>query len=275
MTLARVLSLTLLVGLLAADSADTNAFDLKVTRLRIPPRLRNQPGDLHIDANGVTFRSADGKANITIRMQDLRQADVADPHALRFETYEVPRWKPIERRAYTFRAQNDVPGDGERQAHHHAGGIAAQRHVEEIAQFLAPRIHRPIVGHYAAASQFQIAAYHRRALGGTNGTLEIAQDAIRFVSDKPADSRTSIYMKSKGRSDTTKRAGNTSDSDVTERYVARRSPCNVRLTSLRALRASGSSCVFSMRLGFLTIRDRDLGHYTRRRVKPPERVYLR
>ena len=64
---------------------------------------------------------------------------------------------------------------------------------EELAQFLAARIHRPIVGHYAAASQFQIAAYHRRALGGTNGTLEFGQDAIRFVSDKPADSRTWLY----------------------------------------------------------------------------------
>ena len=87
MTLARVLSLTLLVASLAPGRAGTDAFDLKVTRLRIPPRLRNQPWDLHIDANGVTFRSADGKANMTIRMQDLRQADVADPHALRFETY--------------------------------------------------------------------------------------------------------------------------------------------------------------------------------------------
>ena len=174
MTLARVLSLTLLVASLAASRADTDAFDLKVTRLRIPPRLRNQRGDLHIDANGVTFRPADGKANITIRMQDLRQADVADPHALRFETYDAPKWMPIERREYTFRAQDDTP-------------------VEELAQFLAARIYRPIVGHYAAASQFQIAAYHRLALGGTNGTLEIGQVAIRFVSDKPVDSRTWLY----------------------------------------------------------------------------------
>jgi hypothetical protein len=170
MTFARVLALTLLPALLATG-ADNHVFDLKVTRVRI---LRKQPGDLHIDNEGVTFRSSDGKATITIPMQDLREADVADPHALRFETYDVQKWKPIERREYTFRAEPEAP-------------------VEELAQFLAAHVHRPVVGHYAAASQFQVAAYHRRALGGTNGKLEIGQDSIRFVSDQSADSRTWLY----------------------------------------------------------------------------------
>ena len=50
-----------------------------------------------------------------------------------------------------------------------------------------------MVGHYTAASEFRIPAYHRRARRGTNGTLEIGEEAIRFVSDKPADSRTWLY----------------------------------------------------------------------------------
>ncbi len=170
MTLARVLALTLMLTFLGT-AVEQDVFDLKVTRVRM---LRDQPGDLHIDAEGVAFRSSDGKTTVRIAMQDLREADVADPHALRFETYEVQKWKPIERREYTFRAQADAP-------------------VENIAQFLAAHVHRPVVGHYAATSQFQIAAYHRRALAGTNGTLEIGQDSIRFVSDKPADSRTWLY----------------------------------------------------------------------------------
>ena len=171
MTLVRVLSLTVLAAGLAASAMERDVFDLEVERVRM---LRNQPGNLHIDAQGITFRSSDGKTSITIPMQDLREADVADPHALRFETYEVRKWKPIERREFTFRAEPDAP-------------------VEELAQFLAARVHRPVVGHYSAASQFQIAAYHRRTLGGTDGTLEIGQDSIRFVSDKPADSRTWLY----------------------------------------------------------------------------------
>jgi hypothetical protein len=170
MMLTKVFVLTALPALLAIG-ADKEVFDLKVTRVRV---LRNQPGDLHIDAKGVTFRSSDGKTTITIAVQDLREADVADTHALRFETYDVPKWKPIEHREYTFRAQPEAP-------------------IEELAQFLASRVHRPVVGHYAAASQFQVAVYHRRVLGGTAGTLEIGQDAIRFVSDKPADSRTWLY----------------------------------------------------------------------------------
>src|SRR5438477_5979476 len=118
-----------------------DGFDIKVERVRT---LRNQPGDLHIDSQGVTFRSSDGKISITIPIKDLREADVADVRALRFETYEVQKWKPIERREYTFRAQSEAP-------------------IEELAQFLADHVRRPVVGHYRAASQFQVAAYHRRA----------------------------------------------------------------------------------------------------------------
>jgi hypothetical protein len=80
-------------------------------------------------------------------MKELRQADVADPHALRFETYDVQKWKPIERREYTFRARPDAP-------------------VEALARFLTARVHRPVVGHYPEGSHFQAAAFHRRALRG-------------------------------------------------------------------------------------------------------------
>jgi hypothetical protein len=171
MTLVRVLGLTVLVAWLAVGATEKDVFDLKVERVRI---FRNQPGDLHVDAHGITFRSSDGKTSITIRTQDLREVDVADPSSLQFETYEVQKWKPIERREYTFRAGPNAP-------------------VEELAQFLAARVHRPVVGHYASASQFHVPAYHRHALGGTNGTLEIGDEAIRFVSGRAADSRTWLY----------------------------------------------------------------------------------
>jgi hypothetical protein len=156
---------------LSVSASDQGTFDLKVERVRM---LRDQPGELHIDAQGVTFRSVDGKTVITIAMLDLREADVADPHALRFQTYEVQERRPIERRKYTFRAEPDAL-------------------IEELAQFLAARVHRPIVGHYPEDSQFQVAVYHRRSLGGTNGMLEIGKVSIQFISAKPADSRTWLY----------------------------------------------------------------------------------
>lgn len=167
----RIVCFVALIGAMSQSQTPPEAFDMKVERVRL---LRNQPGDLHIDAQGVTFRSADNKTTITIPMQDLREADVANPRSLRFQAYEVQKWKPIERREYVFRAADEAP-------------------VEALAQFLAARIHRPVVGHYASASKFQIPAFHRRTRGGTHGMLEIGNAAIRFVSDKPTDSRTWPY----------------------------------------------------------------------------------
>ena len=171
MKFTRVFSLLAIAAHLVFAQNAPGTFDLKVERVRI---LRNQPGDLHIDAQGITFRSRDGKASITIPVQDLREADVANPHALRFQAYEVRKWVPMERREYVFRASGEAP-------------------VETLAQFLAAHIDRPVVGYYASTAEFHIPAFHPRARGGTHGTLEIGKDAIRFVSDKPADSRIWLY----------------------------------------------------------------------------------
>jgi hypothetical protein len=73
------------------------------------------------------------------------------------------------------------------------GLLVADAPVEELAEFLAARVHRPVVGHYAEASQFQVPAFHRRLRTATNGILQIGNDSIQFVSDKPADSRTWLY----------------------------------------------------------------------------------
>ena len=171
MTFARVFALTVLMPLFTMAAPENSVFDLKVTRVRT---LKDQPGDLHIDGQGIAFRSADGKTSITIAMKDLRDVSVADPHALRFGTYEVQKWKPVERVEYTFRTPPDTS-------------------VEELGNFLTARIHRTVVGHYPEESQFQAAAYHRRMRAGTGGLLKIGPESIQFVSDKPADSRTWLY----------------------------------------------------------------------------------
>src|SRR5262245_4057669 len=172
MTFTRIFSLLAMATHVGFAQNTPDSFDMKVERVRI---LRNhQPGDLHIDAHGITFRSRDGKTSITLPIHDLREAEVADPHALRFQAYEVRKWVPMERHEYVFRAPEEAP-------------------VETLAQFLAARIDRPVVGHYSSTAEFQIPAFHPRTRGGTHGTLEIGKDAIRFVSDKPADSRTWLY----------------------------------------------------------------------------------
>ena len=95
MTLVRVFALTVLVPLFTMAAPENSVFDLKVTRVR---RLHDQPGDLHIDGQGITFRSADGKPSITIALQNVREASVADVRTLHFETYEVRKWRPMVRR---------------------------------------------------------------------------------------------------------------------------------------------------------------------------------
>jgi hypothetical protein len=169
MNIGRVFFLLAGAALSAAASAGT--FDFKVERIRLS---RNQSGNLHIDAKGIRFQSSDEKTVITIPFEDLRQADVANPKTLRFQMYAVDKWKPFARREYTFRTETAVP-------------------VEELAMFLTARLRRPVVGHYATSAKFQVPAYHRRTRSGSNGTLEIGDEAIRFVSEKPADSRTWLY----------------------------------------------------------------------------------
>src|SRR5258708_6423334 len=164
MRFVKVLALILAPALSGIAAPERESFDLDVTRVRL---LRNQPGNLHIDAHGVVFRSNDGKTTITIALKDLREADVADVRALRFGTYEVRKWMLIERLEYTFRAQPDAP-------------------IGDLARFLAAHVHRPVVGHYPEAPRFQVAAYHRRVRGGANGMLEIGEEAIQFASDQPA-----------------------------------------------------------------------------------------
>jgi len=171
MTLARVFALTALMPLFAMAAPENSVFDLKVTRVRT---LHDQPGNLHIDGQGIEFRSTDGKTSMVIPMKDLRDVNVADPRALRFGTYEVQKWKPVERIEYTFRAPTETS-------------------VEDLGNFLTAHVHRTVVGHYPEESQFQAAAYHPRVRRGTSGLLKIGSESIQFVSDKPADSRTWLY----------------------------------------------------------------------------------
>lgn len=147
------------------------ALDMRVERVRV---LRRTPGVLHVDIQGVTFRSDDQKTEIQMPLENLRRVDVADPKSLHFELFDVDKWKPLERREYIFRAPSDAP-------------------VAALARFFAAHTARPVSGHYAESSVFRIPAYHRRRLAGTYGTLEIGPESIQYVSKSPSDSRTWLY----------------------------------------------------------------------------------
>ncbi len=159
------LALMLSTACLAAD------FDLPATWVR---HGRDQSGELHVDSKGVQFKSRDGKAAVTISTSDLREVSVADPKALRFETYAVSKWNPATRRSYTFRVAPHTP-------------------LDDLARFFADRMNRPVVGDYEEAARFRIPAFHRRLRRGADGMLDIGNDSIRFTSDTPGESRTWLY----------------------------------------------------------------------------------
>ena len=148
-----------------------DSFDIAVEHVRA---LRNTRGTLHIDSRAVSFRSDDNKSTFRISLENLRQVDVSNAKALRFETFDVNQWKPIMRREYTFRAAADAP-------------------VEELARFFAAHTAKPVIGHYPDLSVIRIPAYHRRRLSGTHGTLEVGTQSIQYVSESSSDSRTWLY----------------------------------------------------------------------------------
>lgn len=160
-----------LLALMLSTVCSAADFDLPATWVR---RGRDRIGDLHVDSDGIQFRPKDGKAAVTVPINDLREVDVADPKALRFETYAVSRWNPADRRSYTFRVALDAP-------------------LDELARFFADRMNRPVVGHYEETARFRIPAFHRRLRRGADGTLEVGNDSIRFASEQPGESRTWLY----------------------------------------------------------------------------------
>ena len=141
-----------------------------------PASLAPRRGQFDIGASGVSFQSDDGKRNLRIAWEDIREADVADPKVIRIETYDRLKRKAGERRAYTFRLRD--------------GG-----HGGELAHFLSVHLSGPVLGLYGTprSAPFTIAAYHRRALGGAQVKLEIGPESIRFVTEIAGDARTWLY----------------------------------------------------------------------------------
>ncbi len=160
-------TLVLLTLTLAAAAATPESFHIPAQKIEL---RHNRPGTLHLDKEGVIFRSDDHKHDVALALKDIKTADLSDFRNLRFEVYEPAKWTPGFNRQYTFRANPDAP-------------------VEAMAQFLTTRLTRPVIGHYAEAKpRFSIEAFK-----GATGRLELTDTAIRFVCTNPAKSRTWLY----------------------------------------------------------------------------------
>ena len=138
--------------------------------------FRDEPGELVINASGISYKSQDSDTLLRIPFKDVYEADLSDRSIIRIQTYDVLKRRLGGRRTYTFRVQGAT-------------------HEDSLAQFLTARLNRPVLGSYGAAGEpsVTVAAYHRHTLGGCNGRIEIGADTIRFISEKPNHTRTWRY----------------------------------------------------------------------------------
>jgi hypothetical protein len=147
--------------------------------MRTKSLQKDEPGQVRIDASGIQYRSANGKTSITVPFIDVHEMNVSDPATIKIETYEMLKRKLSGRRSYVFR-------------------LRYTRSLEEndrLTQFLSERIRRPVLNSQSVSAipEFEIPAYHRHALNGCSGTLQITPEGIRFLSSKEDHSRTWKY----------------------------------------------------------------------------------
>ena len=136
---------------------------------------RSEAGVLTIDVSGVHYRSENEKTLLDFVFDDIRKADVSDSQEVRFFTYQRSKKRLARPRLYQFQILEGTTG-------------------EALAEFLAERLERPVVGAYGIQEGAGgIPAYHRHVLGGCDGTLRFDRDAIRFDSMNRKHSRTWVH----------------------------------------------------------------------------------
>ena len=135
----------------------------------------SEAGVLTIDASGVHYRSENEKTLLDFSFEDIRKADVSDSQEVRLFTYQRSKKRLARPRLYQFKILEGTTG-------------------EALAEFLAERLERPVVGAYGIQEgSGGIPAYHRHVLGGCDGTLRFDRDAIRFDSRNRKHSRTWVH----------------------------------------------------------------------------------
>jgi hypothetical protein len=118
----------------------------------------------------MSYRSDDRRTALTLRFEDIREADVSVPGRIRIVTYDVLK------RDLKFHLRQGIQD-------------------EALGRFLAEHLQRPVIAAYGVTQQnaYRIPAYHRGVVSGSHGTLVIGSAGIEFTSKRAKDSRTWLY----------------------------------------------------------------------------------
>ena len=134
-----------------------------------------EPGVLTVDEGGFQYRSENGKTALNFAFGEIRKADVSDPHRIRLYTYDRAKKRLTRPSEFEFNLREGTTDS-------------------TLAQFLAARLERPVVGAYQISEDgLQVSAYHRHSLSGCHGVLRFSAAAVVFESKDPAHSRTWAY----------------------------------------------------------------------------------
>ena len=132
----------------------------------------SEAGILAIDRSGVHYRSENEKTVLDLGFEDIRKADVSNSRQVRLLTYERSNKRLARPRVYQFKILEGTTG-------------------EALAEYLAGRLERPVMGAYGIQEgDGGIPAYHRHVLGGCDGTLRFDRNAIRFDTKNGTHART-------------------------------------------------------------------------------------
>ena len=135
----------------------------------------HEAGVLTIDRSGVHYRSENEKTLLDFAFEDIRKADVSNPKKVQFFIYERSKKRLARPRLYQFKILEGTTG-------------------EALAEFLAERLPRPVVGAYGIQEDATgIPVFHRHVLGGCDGSLRFDTEAIRFDSKNRKHSRTWVH----------------------------------------------------------------------------------
>ncbi|MGA2261171.1 MAG: hypothetical protein ABSH28_07040 [Acidobacteriota bacterium] len=155
---------------------------LQAQEVRFPVRhhrlLKSRPGELIFGETGVEYRANEKKDARTWKYGDIQQLGLLSPKELTILTYEDSKWKLGKDLFYRFE-------------------ITTGEITPALWAQLQARLTRPVVSALIPPDivpKFTIPVKHLRGFGGTQGTLDIADQYVIYKTDAPKDSRIWRYQ---------------------------------------------------------------------------------
>jgi hypothetical protein len=139
--------------------------------------IRSCLGELIFGDADVEYRTSEKKHARVWRYEDIQQLGLLGPRKISILTYEDSKWKLGKDREFHF-------------------DVIEGEITHALWTMLQSKLTRPLVSAVIPADiapNFTIPAKHQRGFGGTQGTLEIAEEYVIYRTETEGDSRVWRY----------------------------------------------------------------------------------